>query len=82
MRKLLVSAVFVIAVAGIGWAADHDRHATFTDPKTPSAPAQCKGFYATDDNLTPCNDFCAQYRTDNSGAACACDDGKCPADDH
>jgi hypothetical protein len=81
MRKLLVSAAFAIAVAGIAWAADRDRHASFTDAKTPGT-AQCKGFYGTDDNLTPCNDFCAQYRTDNTGAQCTCDDGKCPADDH
>ena len=81
MRKLLVSAAFAIALLGVAWAADRDRHASFTDPKTPET-TQCKGFYGTDDNLTACNDFCAQYRTDNSGAACACDDGKCPADDH
>ena len=81
MRKLLVSAAFAIALLGVAWAADRDRHASFTDPKTPET-AQCKGFYGTDDNLTACNDFCAQYRTDNSGAACSCDDGKCPADDH
>jgi hypothetical protein len=33
-----------------------------------------------DDNLSPCSDFCEQYRTDNPGATCACGDGKCPAD--
>lgn len=82
MRKLIVSAIFVVAVGGIAWAADRDRHASFTDPKAPNAEAQCKGFYGTDDNLTLCNDFCGQYKTDNQGANCSCDDGKCPADDH
>jgi hypothetical protein len=81
MRKLLLSAAFAIAVVGVALAADRDRHASFTDPKT-LGTTQCRGFYGTDDNLTPCNDFCAQYRTDNSGAKCTCDDGKCPADDH
>ena len=81
MRKLLVSAAFAIALVGVAWAADRDRHASYTDPKTPET-AQCKGFYGTDDNLTACNDFCSQYRTDNSGAKCTCEDGKCPADDH
>jgi len=81
MRKLVLSALFVVAVAGMAWAADYDRHASFTDPKTPNAPAQCKGFYGTDDNLTACNDFCTQLRADNAGATCGCDEGKCPADD-
>jgi hypothetical protein len=82
MRKIIMSGLFAIAVVGLAYAADHDRHADFSNPKTPTAPAGCKGFYGTDDNLTPCNDFCGQYRTDNEGATCECGDGKCPADDH
>jgi hypothetical protein len=83
MRKLIIAAVFMTGIAGIAFAGvDRDRHANFTDPKTPGAAAQCKGFYGLDDNLTACNDYCAQYRTANEGATCACDDGKCPADDH
>jgi hypothetical protein len=82
MRKIVLSGLFAIAVVGLAFAADHDRHADFTNPKAPSAVPACKGFYNTDDNLTPCNDFCGQWRTDNPGATCECDDGKCPADEH
>jgi hypothetical protein len=46
------------------------------------AAALCKGFYGTDDNLSACNDWCGEFRTSNAGASCACDEGKCPADDH
>ncbi|HXN13291.1 MAG TPA: hypothetical protein VN865_09310 [Candidatus Acidoferrales bacterium] len=83
MRKIIISGLFAIAIAGLALAAgsDRDRHADFSNPKTPAAPG-CKGFYNTDDNLTPCNDFCGQWRTDNVGATCECTDGKCPADDH
>jgi hypothetical protein len=82
MRKIIMSGLFAIAVVGLAYAADHDRHADFSNPKTPNAAAGCKGFYNTDDNLTPCNDFCGQWRTDNQGGTCECTDGKCPADDH
>jgi hypothetical protein len=82
MRKTILSGLFAIALVGIAFAADRDRHASFTDPKAPSAAAQCKGFYGTDDNLSACNDFCGKYRDENQGSTCACDDGKCPADDH
>ena len=82
MRKLIMSVVLVIGLAGIAFAVDRDRHANISDPKAPAAAAQCKGFYGLDDNLTACNDYCAQYRTANEGATCACDDGKCPADEH
>jgi hypothetical protein len=82
MRKMILSGLFAIAVVGLAYAADRDRHADFSDPKTPTAAAKCKGFYNLDDNLTPCNDFCGKYRTDNEGATCECTDGKCPADDH
>jgi hypothetical protein len=82
MRKIIVAGLFALAVAGMAFAADRDRHASYTDPKAPAAAAQCKGFYGTDDNLTPCNDFCGTWRTSNEGAACDCTDGKCPADDH
>jgi hypothetical protein len=82
MRKIMVSGLFAIAIVGIAFAADRDRHASYTDPKAPTAAAQCKGFYGTDDNLTACSDFCGTWRTANEGATCACDDGKCPADDH
>lgn len=82
MRKLIMSVVFVIGLAGIAFAVDRDRHANFSDPKAPAAAAQCKGFYGLDDNLTACNDYCQQYVTANQGATCTCDDGKCPADDH
>jgi hypothetical protein len=82
MRKIIMSGLFAIAVVGLAYAADRDRHADFSNPKTPTAPAGCKGFYGTDDNLTACSDFCGQYRTDNAGATCDCNDGKCPADDH
>ena len=83
MRKIIISGLFAIAVVGLAYAGgDRDRHADYTNPKTPSAAAACKGFYGTDDNLSPCNDFCTQWRTDNQGASCECNDGKCPADDH
>lgn len=83
MRKIIMSGLFAIAVVGFAYAGgDRDRHADYTNPKTPSAAAACKGFYGTDDNLSPCNDFCTQWRTDNQGATCECSDGKCPADDH
>jgi hypothetical protein len=82
MRKIIMSGLLAIAVVGLAYAADHDRHADFNDPKTPAAAPGCKGFYGTDDNLTPCSDFCSQYRTDHEGATCECSDGKCPADDH
>jgi len=81
MRKIIMSGLFAIAVVGLAYASDRDRHADYSNPKTPAVPG-CKGFYGTDDNLTPCNDFCDQLRTDNQGATCACSDGKCPADDH
>jgi len=82
MRKILLLCVFVFTFAGVAGALDLDRHATIADPKSPSAPAQCKAFYGTDDNRTACDDFCSQYRTQNAGADCRCDEGKCPADDH
>jgi hypothetical protein len=82
MRKLIIAVIFTASVAAIGWAADIDRHASFTDPKTPDAAAQCKGFYGSDDNLTACNDFCSNYRTQNEGAKCGCEEGKCASDDH
>ena len=82
MRKIIVSGLFAIAVAGLAFAADRDRHANFTDPKAPAAAAQCKGFYGTDDNLTACSDFCEKWRPANEGGTCDCDDGRCPADDH
>jgi len=82
MRKIIMSGLFAIAVVGLAYAADHDRHADFSNPKAPAAEPACKGFYNTDDNLTPCNDFCGQWRTDNQGATCECNDGKCPDDDH
>ena len=81
MRKMILSGLFTIAIVGLASAADRDRHADYSNPKTPNA-AQCKGFYNLDDNLSPCNDFCGQWRTDNAGATCECSDGKCPADDH
>jgi hypothetical protein len=81
MRKMIMSGLFVIAFVGVAFAIDRDRHADYSNPKAPAAP-QCKSFSGTDDNLTACNDFCGQWRTDNQGATCACDDGKCPADDH
>ncbi len=81
MRKIIMSGLFAVAVVGLAYAgSDHDRHADFSNPKTPTAAPGCKGFYGTDDNLTACSDFCGQYRTDNPGATCDCDDGKCPAD--
>ena len=82
MRKIILSGLFAIAVVGLAFAADIDRHADFSNPKTPTAAAGCKGFYGTDDNLSACNDWCGEFRTSNAGASCACDEGKCPADDH
>ena len=82
MRKIIMSGLFAIAVVGLAYAADRDRHADFSNPKAAAAGPACKGFYNLDDNLTPCNDFCGQWRTDNEGATCECNDGKCPADDH
>jgi hypothetical protein len=81
MRKLILTGLFAASLAGIAFATvDRDRHADFTDGKAPAA--QCKGFYGTEDNLTQCNDWCGKYVTENSGATCKCDDGKCAADDH
>jgi hypothetical protein len=83
MRKIIMSGLFAVAVVGLAYAGgDRDRHADYTNPKTPSAAPACKGFYGTDDNLSPCNDFCDKWRTDNQGATCECNDGKCAADDH
>jgi len=82
MPKVFLLTVFVLTFVGVAGAVDLDRHATIADPKNPSAPAQCKGFYGTDDNRTACADFCSQYRTQNAGGDCRCDEGKCPADDH
>ena len=82
MRKIIMSGLFAIAVVGLAFAADRDRHADFSSPKTPTAAAGCKGFYGSDDNLTACTDFCGKFRTDNDGATCDCTDGKCPADEH
>lgn len=82
MRKIIVSGIFLIAVAGLAYAADRDRRANYTDPKAAgAAQAQCKGFYGTDDNLSACNDFCNQWTAAHEGSTCACDDGKCAADD-
>jgi len=80
MRKVFLLTVFVFTFVGLAGAVDLDRHATIAE--NPSAPAQCRGFYGTDDNRTACEDFCSQYRTQNGGADCRCDEGKCPADDH
>jgi hypothetical protein len=80
MRRLVVSVGLVVALAGLAWSADIDRHASFSEPNNANA-SQCKGFYGTDDNLTACNDFCTQFRTDNQGAPCKCDEGKCATDD-
>lgn len=82
MRKIIISGLFAIAVAGLAYASDRDRHADYTDPKAPATATACKGFYNLDDNLSPCNDFCGQWRTEHEGASCECSDGKCPADDH
>lgn len=81
MRKLILSGLFAAALAGIAFAADRDRHADFTDAKTPTVK-QCKAFYDTEDNLTLCNDWCGKFKTENAGATCSCDEGKCAADDH
>jgi len=81
MRKIIMSGLFAIAVVGLAYAADRDRHADFSVPKTHTVPG-CQGFYGTDDNLTACTDFCGQYRSDNQGSTCECSDGKCPADEH
>ena len=83
MRKIIMSGLFAIAIVGLAFAADRDRHANYSDPKAPgSAAGLCKGFYGSDDNLTACNDWCGDFRSSNAGANCACDEGKCPADDH
>ncbi len=71
MRKIIMSGLFAIALVGLAFAMDIDRHADFSNPKAPTAAAGCKGFYGTDDNRTACDDFCGQYRTDNEGATCA-----------
>lgn len=82
MRKFIVSGLFAIALVGLAFAADIDRHADFSNPKAQPAAAGCKGFYGTDDNRTACDDFCGKYRTDNEGASCDCAEGKCTADEH
>ncbi len=89
MRKLILSGLFAAALVGTAYAAnDRDRHANFTDGKVAAAttakdaPAECKPFYGTEDNLSACNDWCGQYKTENAGATCTCDEGKCAADDH
>jgi hypothetical protein len=81
MRKIVMSVALVLAIASMAWAVDIDRHATISNPKTPNQPATCKGFYGTDDNRTACDDFCSQFRAQNSGADCQCDEGKCTADE-
>lgn len=81
MRKIIMAGLFAIAVAGLAFAHDIDRHADFSNPKAPAA-AGCKGFYGTDDNRTACSDFCEQWLAGNEGATCECGEGKCPADDH
>ncbi|HLX04888.1 MAG TPA: hypothetical protein VKR28_05100 [Candidatus Binatus sp.] len=82
MRKIIMSGLFAIALVGIAFAMDIDRHADFSNPKAQPAAAGCKGFYGTDDNRTACDDFCGQYRTANDGATCECGEGKCAADEH
>ena len=53
MRKIIMSGLFAVAVVGLAYAgSDHDRHADFSNPKTPTAAPGCKGFYGLDDNLT------------------------------
>ena len=82
MRKLIVSAALVAMLAGIAFAADHDRHASYTDPSAADkgASALCKGFYGQDDNLSPCQDWCDKWREGHEGALCDCSDGRCDAD--
>jgi hypothetical protein len=82
MQRIIMSGLFAIALVGLAFAMDIDRHADFSNPKAQPAAAGCKGFYGTDDNRTACDDFCGQYRSVNDGATCACTEGKCPADDH
>ena len=83
MRKLIATAAFLAMVAGIAFAADHARHATYTDPSAANkgAVALCKGFYGEDDNRSPCQDWCEQWRQSHEGATCECAEGKCDADE-
>ncbi|HEY6394507.1 MAG TPA: hypothetical protein VIX12_03750 [Candidatus Binataceae bacterium] len=82
MRRYLLAAGLVVALSGVVYALDRDRHADYTDPSAAAdATAQCKGFYNTDDNLTACQDWCEQYKSQHEGASCKCDDSKCPADE-
>ena len=83
MRKLIVAAAFAAVVAGLAFAADQARHATYTDPSAADkgATALCKGFYGEDDNRSPCQDWCAQWLHAHAGASCDCSDGKCAADE-
>lgn len=84
MRKLIVTAAFIAMVAGVAFAADQDRHAAYTDPSAADkgATALCKGFYNSDDNRTPCQDWCEQWTQaqGHEGAKCECVDGRCDAD--
>ncbi len=82
MQRIIMSGLFAIALVGLAFAMDIDRHADFSNPKAQPAAAGCKGFYGTDDNRTACDDFCGQYRSANEGSTCACTEGKCAADDH
>lgn len=83
MRKLIVITALVAMLGGLAFAADQDRHATYTDPSAADkgATALCKGFYGEDDNRTPCQDWCEQWRGAHDGATCECSDGKCAADE-
>jgi len=40
MRKMIMTGLFAIAVVGLAFAADRDRHADFSNRKGPTAAAQ------------------------------------------
>ena len=82
MRKIIMSGLFAIAVVGLAFAADIDRHADFSNPKTPTAARGVQRLLRHRRQPdSPATISAGKYRTDNEGATCACSDGKCPADD-
>jgi hypothetical protein len=81
IRRILVVAFLFAIFTGSAFAADIDRHGNYTEKDASGAAAdKCKNFSGTDDNRSPCMDWCSAYKTADPTAACSCDDGACPPD--
>lgn len=74
MRAWITAAIIMVA-ATMAFAADIDRHASYTE--TAGAKAVCKEFVGSDDNRTECQDWCAKWTSSHEGGSCSCDDGNC-----